>query len=212
MGGYPSESCHRLPFDLSVCPTCGHGVKRSRGWTWIDGVALFGPSPECLTFYKDSPSGHCESCVVCSPNLLIPQREFEGEPPAHFGMSGLIWIGERFYATPESFATEASNMGVSRRIHAVPNGFVLGETWVFFAHSKTVPDEDNPSVEHRRPGIFQMFKPSVIEYVVKGDESKEELARLEERGIDLVDVQRDDINMDFATEWPDEWKETEEKD
>ena len=215
MGGYPVQSCHRLPFELSVCTTCGQGVKPARGWTWIDGVKLF--STGCIgvdqlfqTGDKDTDhknigdvlqrelsgisQAHCSDCVVCRPMLLVPDKEFKGTAPEHFGQSSLIWIGEKFYPTPESFTEEANVLGVSRRISVVPNGFVLGETWVFFAHRLAVEDDDNPAVDKRHPGIFEVFMPTSIDYVVKGNESDEELERLEQRGISLVKVVPKDVS------------------
>ncbi len=193
MGGYPVQSCHRLPFELSVCPTCSQGVKPARGWTWIDGVKLF--EPACTGDHMMNPNSmHCLDCVVCRPSLLVPDKEFKGAAPEHFGMSGLIWIGEKFYPTPESFIEEANVLGVSRRISVVPNGFVLGETWVFFAHRLAVEDDDNPAVDKRHPGIFEVFMPTSIDYVVKGNESDEELERLEQRGINLVKVVPKDVS------------------
>ncbi len=209
MGGYPVEPCHRLPFELSVCPACGQGIKPARGWTWIDGVELFAPGCEQVISEHDAKtdlrvgvSTHCIICVVCAPSQLVPQKEFKPneEPPEHFGMSGLIWIGEKFYPTPETFIDEATAMGVSRRIKVVPNGFVLGETWVFFAHRFTVEDEDNPAVEKRHPGIFRAFMPTSIEYIIKGDETEKELEDMEKRGISLVKVVHKDINMDLPLE------------
>ena len=204
MGDYPAESCHRLPFELSVCPACSQGVKPSRGWTWIDGVEILSPGCErgAGIAVGVERMRHCRTCVVCSTHLLVPQKEFKPneEPPEHFGMSGLIWIGEKFYPTPETFIDEAIAMGVSRRIKVVPNGFVLGETWVFFAHRFTVEDEDNPAVEKRHPGIFRAFMPTSIEYIIKGDETDKQLEDMEKRGISLVKVVHKDINMDLPLE------------
>ena len=203
MGGYPAQSCHRLPFELSVCPTCSQGVKPARGWTWIDAINLFSPScGERLlkdTAYEgmelvNTSDTHCLDCVVCRPSLLVPDKEFKGTAPEHFGMSGLIWIGEKFYPTPESFIEEANVLGVSRRISVVPNGFVLGETRVFFAHRLAVEDDDNPAVDKRHPGIFEAFMPTSIDYVIKGEETDEELAWYEKRGISLVKVVPKDVS------------------
>ncbi len=220
MGGYPVQSCHRLPFELSVCTTCGQGVKPARGWTWIDGVKLF--STGCIgvdqlfqTGDKDTDhknigdvlqrelsgisQAHCSDCVVCRPMLLVPDKEFKGTAPEHFGQSSLIWIGEKFYPTPESFTEEANVLGVSRRISVVPNGFVLGETWVFFAHRLAVEDDDNPAVDKRHPGIFEAFMPTSIDYVIKGTEPDSELTSLEKRGINLVKVIPKDISEAIVT-------------
>jgi hypothetical protein len=49
------------------------------------------------------------------------------------------------------------------------------------------------------PGIFHMFKPSAVEYVVKGDESDEKLADLEKRGITPVKVERLENQPDLVT-------------
>lgn len=197
MGGYPAEGCHRLPFELSICPTCGAGIRPSRAWTWINAAKLF--EPGCIDPEYKVGDPHCLHCVVCNPSLLISQKEFKPneEVPATFGKSGLIWIGEKFYPTPESFADEANIMGVSRRISSIPLGFVIGETWVFFAHRKAVEDMDNPSIEKRHPGIFQAFRPTSIEYVVTGKETEEELERMVKRGIEPVEVthRHPNINM-----------------
>jgi len=193
MGGYPADSCHRLPLELHVCPTCSQGIKPARGWTWVDAVKIFLPACGFDT-YANPNSMHCLHCVVCNPSLLVPQKEFADGPPEHFGMSGLIWVGEKFYPTPETFVDEANTMGVSRRIKAIPNGFVLGETWVFFAHRYAIEDEDNPAIEKRHPGIFEAFMPTSIDYVVKGDETDDDLERMEQRGISLVKVVHKNIN------------------
>lgn len=85
---------------------------------------------------------------------------------------------------------EATIQGVSKRIAAVPKDFQLGVDWVLLAHRKAVPAMDPDGQAIQLPGIFQAFKPTAIEYVVKGDESQEELERLAKRGITLVDVER----------------------
>ena len=99
-------------------------------------------------------------------------------------------------------------MGVSRRIPAVPKDFVLGETWVLLGHRKAImracsagcgdearPDPDCPicagSGYEYRPGVITAFLPIAVEYVVKGDETEEELEALEARGLSLVQVVTD---------------------
>lgn len=119
-GGVP---CDRLPFALTVCPVCSCGIKQSRGFTWVNARALFGGvHMEC------SDDTHRHWCPVCSGSI---ER------------AGLLWIGEKFYKTPGEFARESDALGVSRRIAAVPRGFVVGETWVLLAHPKAclVPAE-----------------------------------------------------------------------
>lgn len=95
---------------------------------------------------------------------------------------GLLWVGELFYSTPGEFSREADRQGISRRISAVPRGFEVGKTWVALAHIKAINGES--------PGIFRVFRPDRIEYVIAGNESAEELEALEKRGISLVRVER----------------------
>jgi hypothetical protein len=112
------------------------------------------------------------------------------------GQVGLLWVGEKFYPTPGEFNREALDMGISRRITALPKGFKLGETWVFLAHRKavhlnysgTAPEFGDPEDHLYAPGIFRIFKPQAIEYVVKGDETPEELQKLIDRGITPIKV------------------------
>ena len=40
-----------------------------------------------------------------------------------------------------------------------------------------------------KPGVFSAFKPTAVEYVVRGDETKEELETKVKRGITPVKVQ-----------------------
>jgi hypothetical protein len=187
--------CGKLPFILERCPTCSGGIKFCRSWTWINPAALFaarGCAPDPVPF---DPTAGCRACPLKDP----PEQ------------AGLLWIGEKFYPTPADWMKEADRMGVSRRLPAVPNGFVLGETWVLVAHKKAVelPCDAcrerqrtalNPAeLQHlceackgkgviHRPAIFHAFKPQRIEYVVKGDETEEELERIVKRGIELVRV------------------------
>ena len=104
-------SCGRLPIPLDVCPTCGHGFKPARGWTWVDAHAI-------AEVAKDKPCDNkrCGSCAV--------QRMIEGK----IQRAGLIWIGEKYYPTTLEFQLEAAEMGISRRITVIPRGFKVGET------------------------------------------------------------------------------------
>jgi len=187
--------CGALPIPTVICPACGHGIKPSRGWTWIEpDLALEG----YLGPHDDYPNGvHSHTCPLGAPGRL-------GE------RCGLLWIGEQHYATPEDWVQEGMRMGFSRRIRNVPNGFVAGETWVLAAHRKAIPhgyrvgekeyadlndvlalapDTDVEDVEvNYIPGIFHVWRPTRIEYVVRGDETDEELEALEARGIEPVKV------------------------
>jgi hypothetical protein len=171
-------------------------VHRKSGWTWIDGDAILAAAPEC----RLQQSVTCATCTLSNMKL---------------GKCGLLWIGESFYKTPGEWTDEAVKLGISRRISAVPNDFVLGETFVMVAHSKAIPLPDNlcgislnsfgvtcmRQKEHdgecdalwdRAPGVFQIFKPTAIEYVVKDGDSDEKLEKLVKRGITPVRIERKD--------------------
>lgn len=170
------RACGVLPIPLERCPVCNHGIKPSRGWTWVD-VAPLIPRTDLGEIICRAPNGYCKSCSF--------PRE---------GKHGLLWIGEQFYATPQQWLRETASQGVSRRITALPNGFKLGETWVLVAHRKAIVDgvflgPEGP-IHHWIPGIFQAFKPSAVEYVVKDDDSEDKLKQLEKRGITPVRIER----------------------
>lgn len=182
IAGGIGEPCGKLPLPLEKCPTCSHGIKFTRGWTWVNGDVLFS-QVDCKT--------NNDSCLSCP--LLTPNAQLE--------KCGLIWIGEAFYKTPADWLREAREQGISRRLATVPNDFVVGETWVMVAHLKAIAEAcKEPDVRqckicegscwHYTPAVFQIFKPTAIEYVVKGDETEEELERLVKRGITPVRIER----------------------
>lgn len=168
VGGGPGRPCGKLPIKLDVCPCCGTGIKPARGWTWIDPRPLVADK-QCAD--HNVATEKPRTCSVCPLGDAIPER------------AGLIWIGEAFYPTPFEWLEEADRMGISRRIAAVPQGFEVGKTWVFVAHRK-VPMATGETM----PAIFHAYRPSAVEYVVKGTETEPELERLEKRGITLIDV------------------------
>lgn len=197
-----ARSCGLLPVPLETCPTCSQGIKPSRGWTWIDFEALISHAGiDCK-----SESSHCVGC---------PFRD------AEFGdTQGLLWIGGSFYKTPGDWTAEAVRQGVSRRISQVPNDFVIGETWCLVAHREAIEKVCPRHVDHMlesleqikdcehckgkgkvfTAAIFHAFKPTAIEYVVKGDETEEQLERLVKRGITPIRVERDEEGLDLDGE------------
>jgi hypothetical protein len=171
--------CDRLPIPLDVCPTCGHGIHASRGWTWVDVAALVGGVHQACE--DDFP---CPLCMATSD----------------MGRAGLIWIGGKFYATPGEFNREAALLGISRRIAAIPRNFKIGETWVLLAHAKTIQtleESDGDDLLKQRevwkPGIFKVWRPQRIEKILpeseRGSETSADLIR---RGITPVFVPDDD--------------------
>src|SRR6185437_13882264 len=86
----------RLPIPLTVCPTCGSGIKQTRGWTWVD-------LPPLVEAAGLQCKAGLDTCFRCPLN-----------DPRRIGRAGLLWIGEQFYPTPEHFAFEAESLGISR--------------------------------------------------------------------------------------------------
>jgi len=150
--GFPTY-CGRLPIPLDVCPCCGQGIKQSRGWTWVD--------LDQLAKLSNCKKGDCGTCPLSRP----------------LGRVGLLWIGECFYPTAEEYCRETMAQGISRRIARKPRGFILGETWVCLAHSKVIEKPEFGKDDPRRwtPAIFQIFKPTAVEYVVEGNETEEQI-------------------------------------
>lgn len=159
--------CPALPFKLHRCPTCGHGIKFSRAWTWVDGAELA------------IEGGVDEAVASCSK----PCRK-GGCPLLSTDPVGLLWVGEQSYHRPGDFIREALDQGISRRLPHKPKGFVAGETIVFFAHKQCCPDMDSGKVF---PGVFFVCRPAGFEYVVTGEETEEELKRMIDRGIQPVE-------------------------
>lgn len=192
VGGGIGVPCDRLPFELSVCSCCGQGIKQALGWTWIDVAKFFnGAHENCV-----------ERCTTVCPLCDTPET---------LGRAGLIWVGEKFYKTPDDFVKEGVSLGFSRRIKAVPHGFKVGETYIMLAHSKAVkstepitdvvpvkPDGqlwagDEQIYFPRKPGIFYAWLPQRLEKIMKESaRGTEEVADLEKRGISPVFVPDDD--------------------
>ena len=181
VGSGMAMTCKKLPLPLDVCPACHSGIKPSRGFTYINANELFKEAHEQYLLSK----GEFSSCSFC-PIITVGT----GDPK--WDKVGLLWIGERFYPTPQEFIAEAGLMEISRRIPAVPRDFKVGETWVFLAHRKAVPGKFHlwfPN-EETKPGIFYIFRPTAVEIVVNGDETEEEIDRLIQRGLTPVKVER----------------------
>jgi hypothetical protein len=187
MGPSTGSPCGRMPFALKACPTCGGGIKPSRGWNWITPRDLFGPAPDQL------PTSVLSQCKLNEPfihdvltvNVTCQSCPLGGAIPE--GRHGLIWIGEAHYPTPEDFLLEAKRLGLSRKIGALPKGFELGKTIVYLAHRKAikvptlireplVSDDELKSEFEYRPGIFATFKPTGVDLVIADENAVPEKA------------------------------------
>jgi len=198
--------CGRLPFELPLCPTCGGGVHPARGWQWFEPKAFFEKEgvgiAKRLTIVRDRCREAVEVCERCPVGLAVPE-----------GKHGLIWIGETHYPTPDVYLEEARQMGVSRKIKAVPKGFELGRTVVYLAHRKAVPkgtipevppDADGkgrPAEERFAPGIFSVFRPTGIDLVIDDEKNVPEkaLKLAEQHGARIVKVVPEDPGAPFPT-------------
>ncbi len=188
----PDAPCGKLPIPLETCPTCGEGWRPSRAPRWVDSDKL-----------KAVKKCQLELSAV---HLLCPLGE-----NLQTGRALLIWVGEEHYATPDEFLREAQAQGISRRLASVPRDFELGKTWVFLAHrvciTQTCENCFGGGCEKcagkglvMKPGLFTFLRPTALEYVVTGKETEEELTRLEERGLSLVQVVRSESGSLFEDE------------
>lgn len=172
----PMGPCCQLPFELSVCPCCGAGIKPARGWTWVEPAKLLGP-------WAERPEGCRAGCEVALWRVGMP------------GRAGLLWIGESFYPTPADYLREARSRGLSRRISTVPKGFEVGKTWVLLAHRRAITHLEVGLEPDFRPGIFSAFLPQRIEVVVTEAQARdaELIQGYVKRGLSPVVVVRDEL-------------------
>jgi len=202
------KDCERMPIPLTICPTCSQGIKPARGWSWIDSAPILAANP-CRKITRLGPV--VESELGPNPGRML----FCVDCPMgnQMGRVGLLWVGEKYYPLPADFLREAGKQGISRRIPAVPQGFKLGEHWVWLAHRKAItPDHEEHCASLNQettsecdceadwtPGVFQVFKPTRLEYVVKPDDDDEKLARMVERDITLVKIEKLGENMELVS-------------
>jgi hypothetical protein len=193
--------------ELHVCPVCNAGVKQTRAWTWVKPAQFLAGAAPCVQEHSLHRTDPCGSCPLSTRRLESLDK------------CGLIWIGEKFYPTAADFMDEATRLGVSRRIPAIPRNFKLGETWVLVAHPKGVrlsPTDPRVTAEELeelqqvnlelmeageaqqyvifRKGVITMFKPTAIEKIVTETQAKNAAAmeELAKKGISPVVVPDDD--------------------
>ena len=181
VGGGASMRCDGLPYEIVNCPTCGSGIKFSRGFTWLDWEKYAGyhvatdPATPCTC-----PS----TCPICTP---VP------------GSYGLLWVGERYYS-PENFIKEVLQMGVSRRIAAIPKDLKLGETWILFAHKHVIPFKNEKNEDDFKPAVFYVFIPTGLELLIwKSEATPEKLIELEKKHITAIVIPDGDKDHDPKT-------------
>jgi hypothetical protein len=167
--------CELLPWALDTCPCCGGGVKFARAWTSITPASLFvedDTHPGCMmkseryswtdNFFPGSEGEYRNhvhlACPMCNPPL---------------GIHGLVWAGHTHY-TAASFAAEALERGVSKRLPSIPRDLEIGKTVVYVAHIKACGNF--LTGEEMTPGVFMAFRPTHIDLVVDDEDDVPEKA------------------------------------
>lgn len=192
------QACERLPIPIHECPQCGAGIKQTRGVQWIDLSLLdqLAPSCRCSDLFGTHPHAHCAVCWLCKsdPSALEPE-----------GKVALLWVGEQFYPTAESWLEEAKRQGISRRIAALPRGFIPGKTFVAVAHPRAIErtitvsaeNEEGERVMHEekkyQPAVIHLFRPERFELIVTPSlRNQNWVKELEAKGAVLVEVPEND--------------------
>lgn len=195
----PSVGCDRLPVPVSPCSCCGFAPRQLRSHTWIPGrwlgqhrVSVRGSQRMCPDHRPEETWGIGGRDPIC-----VPSEE----------ANLLMWVGRQSY-TPQSFNEEASRLGVSKRIAEIPEGLVLGKTWVFLAH----PDACHEPMSWAfnwlfgdgevgtAPGIFHGMIPRRIEIILHESEATPERTQKENsRGVDVVIIP--DGALDARVSW-----------
>jgi hypothetical protein len=211
-GGF---TCDRLPLPIEACVTCGEEPRFNRGIAKIrpsnrwavhtvelvpetntsEAVATECPDLKALGVWAEpiSPSEvdrireRIEEVRFSDPVCLPPERAW------------IMWVGDDY--TPESFASEAERLGVSKRLPpgGLPSDFVMGEDWVLLAKLHVVPPVivqerldgepvEVPDPKDYGPGVFFAFQPNAVEKIVTDKVSEDELAELRDAGIEPVVV------------------------
>ena len=227
VGGFRGVPCDRIPFPLKSCPSCGSGIHFTRALTEINPLKLFGlhddlgPIKDHFDQYPglqalvEATGGfkQCKDperpCFLCDPK----------EDPGY-----IMFVGEKFYPTPDHFMEEARRLGISKRLpnDNLPKNLVLGQTVIYLAHSKACvvrekdegqngklalfPEESDQQKLVRAEevkyqlGIFTAFVPRAVEKIFWQSDldrmSDEEREKWTKRGITPVGMP--DGDMDHA--------------
>jgi len=177
-GGGMEVHCHRLPLPIPVCEACKRPlIVPIRGIQRIEPNKVWTLCPE----WQDlSYPCHLVKCPSCFP----PEKAY------------VVWVGESFYETPNSFVDESRRMGISRKIPFVPDDLKVGD-WVFLGYRKLIPT-GNYNKDHEEildPGIFHAFRVSTIEKLLTDAQQKDQyyVKTLLDRGITpVVEVDSED--------------------
>jgi hypothetical protein len=209
------RACGMLPIVLTTCPTCGQSMcpdagKQNRGFSWVEDFsklvqAEFCSHPEAPAICATCPLGAAIKIKRCG--IIWVGKEFYPTPEDFTKEANEMGISRRI---PMLGSTTIKTSTGVRKVPAIPRGFKVGETWIALAHPAVAKNpEPQPQVpagltgdllreaEAERdgwseslPGIFHMYRPQRIEYVVRPEECNdaEFVQYLIDRGITPVHV------------------------
>jgi len=203
--------CDGLPLELERCECCGFMPPFSRNLQRIHPAYIIQAenklhknlmAKQVVNFaFENEPlesrSKSIKRCQ-CPPGCPICHPENQEIPSF-----GLMFVGKQSY-TPQSFIKEAILQGVSKRIPEIPSWLILGETWIFLAHTKTpkvsLENLKTNGMHLKEPeymsAIFYGFRAQRIEMPCwKGDLTNEELLKLEKKGITPILLDRTPENL-----------------
>ena len=184
--GPTTTGCDRLPLRITPCEVCGQEPRFNRSISRISPFALWG------NHYAE---------VVCSCEFTVIPRHCPVCNPTDVGY--LMWVGSEY--TIKSFSNEALAMGVSKRIPALPVGFVLGQSVLYLAYLKALPASgqlpllalDSPTHRSKHvPAVFMSCVPSRLELIVTDVQAADEvfMAGVRAKGITPVVVPHNDVD------------------
>jgi hypothetical protein len=162
--------CDRFPLEVSFCPTCGSGIKFSRGLALINPVKLLGEHKSCTC-----PS----TCPVCHPKNTT---------------AFTTGIGGKFYDRLDSFVREATDIGVSKTVHNIPRTLTLNKTGVYVIYrdvnALTLDSQQNMNHnKHESFYIVAYFIPEALEYLMWESEINDRTkSSAERRHITIIPV------------------------
>ena len=140
-----------------VCESCNRPLLVPiRGIQRMEPNIIWGICPE---WNDTSYPCHQMNCPTCNP----PEKAY------------VVWVGESFYETPESYLDEVRRMGISRKIPFVPEDLNVGD-WVFLGFRKLIPtgEYNREHEEIKLPGIFHAFRVTSIEKLLTDAQQKDQ--------------------------------------
>lgn len=184
----PGHPCPRLPFILEPCEYCRQGIVATRSLRFVPALALMTGAAPCPA---ECPRVADSLCPLQSPEQL--------------GDAGLMLVSSQFY-TPETFTAEATAMGISKRVAALPKKLVVGKTWVMIAYTYRPTPAASTATGSKAQNlgaalalvgmqtyqqVFHAFVPQRLELIVTPSfrkRNKKLCAWHEARGVRLVEV------------------------